>query len=75
MIVFAAFVLGIATCCLRSAPVCVLVAVVLAAAGALSGSISGTDNWLEIAAAIGGYNMGVALALCGAIAVGLSHDR
>lgn len=75
MIVIAAFVLGIATCCLRSAPVCVLIAVALAAAGALSGSIAGTDNWLEIAATIGGYNMGVALALCGAIAVGLSHDR
>lgn len=75
MIVIAAFVLGITACCLRSAPTCVLIAVVLAAAGALSGAITGTDNWLEIAAAIGGYNMGVALALCGAIAVGLPHDR
>ncbi|OCP23360.1 MULTISPECIES: hypothetical protein [unclassified Ensifer] len=75
MIVIAAFVLGITACCLRSALACVLIAVVLAAAGALSGSIAGTDNSLEIAAAIGGYNMGVALALCGAIAVGLPNGR
>ncbi|NVD37423.1 hypothetical protein HT585_01040 [Ensifer sp. HO-A22] len=75
MIVIVAFVLGIASCCLRSAPVCVLIAVALVAAGALSGSIAGTDNWLGIVAAIGGYNMGIALALCGAIALDLSRER
>jgi hypothetical protein len=73
MIVIVAFVLGIASCCLRSAPVCVLIAVALVAAGALSGSIAGTDNWLGIVAAIGGYNMGIAL--CGAIALDLSRER
>ncbi|MGF6178540.1 hypothetical protein [Ensifer sp. 4252] len=74
MIVIAAFALGITACCLRSAPACVLIAVALAAAGALSGSITGTDSWLEVAAAIGGYNMGVALALCGAIIAGVHNS-
>jgi hypothetical protein len=68
MIVTASFLLGIITCGLRSARVCVLVGAVLLALAGVSGS------WVEAVAAIGAYNMGVALMLCGAIAVGLQRD-
>ena len=68
MIVTASFLLGIITCGLCSPRLCLLVgAVLLGLAGV-------TGHWIEAAAAIGGYNMGLALTLCGAIAIGLQRD-
>ncbi|OOG68477.1 hypothetical protein B0E45_19445 [Sinorhizobium sp. A49] len=69
MIIASSFVLGLLAAGLRSPRTCLLVA------GALCILSSAAGDWCEVAAAIGGYNMGIALALCGAIAVGLPHDR
>ncbi|HEV7321902.1 MAG TPA: hypothetical protein VGO04_25140 [Ensifer sp.] len=69
MIVIASFLLGIAICGLRSARVCMLAGSALVALAGIGG------DWIQAAAAIGAYNMGVALALCGAIAIGLQRDR
>ncbi|MEI3854148.1 MULTISPECIES: hypothetical protein [Ensifer] len=68
MIVTASFLLGIITCGLRSPRVCLLVGVVFLALAGVSG------GWVEAAAAIGAYNMGLALMLCGAIAIDLQRD-
>lgn len=68
MIVITAFLLGIVVCGLRSAR-----AYLFAGAALLTLAAAGGD-WIEAAAAIGAYNMGVALALCGAIAAGLPRD-
>ncbi len=68
MIVTASFLLGIITCSLRSPRVCLLVGSVLLGLAGASG------NWIEAAAAIGAYNMGLALMLCGAIAINLQRD-
>ncbi|WP_077962727.1 hypothetical protein [Ensifer adhaerens] len=69
MIVTVSFLLGIAICGLRSARACLFAGTALLA---LSGA---AGDWIQAAAAIGAYNMGVALMLCGAIAIGLERDR
>ncbi|WP_112809218.1 hypothetical protein [Ensifer sp.] len=69
MIIVSTFVLGLLTTGLRSPRICVLVAAALCV---LSGA---AGDWQQVAAAIGGYNMGIALALCGAIALGPPHGR
>ncbi|NUS69850.1 MAG: hypothetical protein HOQ41_15975 [Ensifer adhaerens] len=69
MIVTASFVLGIAICGLKSARACLFAGTgLLALAGA-------NGDWIQAAAAIGAYNMGVALMICGAIAIDLERDR
>ncbi|WP_457581992.1 hypothetical protein [Ensifer canadensis] len=67
MIIIVPFVLGILVAGLRSPRTCLLVA------GALSILAGAGGDWVEVAAAIGGYNMGIALTLCGAI-VAAVHD-
>lgn len=69
MIIVSTFLLGLLTAGLRSPRLCVLVAGALCILSAVGG------DWLQVAAAIGGYNMGIALALCGAIAFGAPHER
>lgn len=69
MIIAITFVLGMLAAGLRSPRTCLFIA------GALCLLSGAGGGWVEVAAAIGGYNMGIALALCGAIAVGLPHDR
>ncbi|HEV7308658.1 hypothetical protein [Ensifer sp.] len=69
MIVTASFLLGLAACGLRSVRACLLIGAVLMALAGWSG------DWIQVTAAIGAYNMGMALALCGAIAFGLQRHR
>ncbi|OCP07488.1 MULTISPECIES: hypothetical protein [unclassified Ensifer] len=69
MIVIASFLLGILACGLRSTRACLLAGMAVLALAGLGG------DWIQATAAIGAYNMGVALALCGAIAIGLQRDR
>lgn len=69
MIIVFSFALGLLVAGLRSPRICLLVGGALCALSGTSG------DWQEVAASIGGYNMGVALALCCAIALGLSRER
>lgn len=69
MIVTASFVLGMLACSLKSARACLLAGAGLMVVTAAAG------DWIQAGAAIGAYNMGIALALCGAIAVGFPRDQ
>ncbi|MGE6783307.1 hypothetical protein ACQKGL_12390 [Ensifer adhaerens] len=69
MIVTVSFLLGIAVCSLRSARACLFAGTALLALAGAAG------DWIQAAAAIGAYNMGVALMICGALAIGLERDR
>lgn len=68
MIVTASFLLGIAICSLRSVRICLL------AGAALLVFTGAGGHWIQAIAAIGAYNMGAALMLCGAIAIDLQRD-
>lgn len=69
MVIVFSFALGLLTAGLRSPRICLLVA------GALCILSAAVGDWREVAAAIGGYNMGIALALCCAIALDLPGER
>ncbi|KOF15075.1 hypothetical protein AC244_24780 [Ensifer adhaerens] len=68
MIIIATFVLGMLVAGLRSPRTCLFVA------GALCILAGAGGDWVEVAAAIGGYNMGIALTLCGASAAGVHNS-
>ncbi|MCK3779814.1 hypothetical protein MZK49_24275 [Ensifer sesbaniae] len=69
MIVTASFLLGIIACGLRSARACLFVGAALMAFAGAGG------DWIEALATIGAYNMGLALMLCGAIAIDRQRDQ
>ncbi|CAN7529450.1 MULTISPECIES: hypothetical protein [Ensifer] len=67
MIIIATVMLGMLVAGLRSPRTCLFVAGVLSILAGAGG------DWVQVAAAIGGYNMGIALTLCGAIVAGVHN--